>query len=145
MDVAEKDQFWIGQAALVYGQDLLTYKFKIGKEIMFHSKHPEKVRARIERNLGTDDSEENIKAGCVWLCKQLLRSGIELCYERSGKYSRDLYRCWETFSEYYPEMSDEMKHVLHLALNPTGNKQAVLDLEEKWTAWLIEEKKNLGY
>ena len=145
IDVATKNQFFIGQAALVYGKDLLTDKFKIGKDIMFHSKHPEKVRARVEHNLGTDDSEENIKAGCVWLCKQLLRSGIELCYERSGRYSRDLYRCWETFSEYYPEKAHDMKNVLHLALNPTGDKQEVLDLEEQWTQWLIEEKRNLAY
>jgi len=130
---------------VLYGKDLQTEKFKVGKEIMRHSRHPERVKERLGNNLDREDSEENRVAGCTWLCKQILRSVVELCFERSGKYSRDLYRCWETFSEYYPNKSDELREVLHLALNPISDEGKIIELEEQWTKWIIEEKERLGY
>lgn len=140
-----EDQFWIAQAVLLYGQDVQNQKFKIGKEIMFHSKDPERITKRLVGMLARGDDEYIRKSSCTWLCKQILRAVMELCFERSQRYSRDLYRCWETFSEYYPDKSDELRHVLHLALNPTSDKQEILELEQKWTKWIIEEKENLGY
>jgi len=145
VEKAKEEQFWIAQAVAVYGKDLQTERFKIGKEIMKHSRQPEKIRMRLNKNLAREDSEKNRFAGCTWLCKQILRSVIELCFERSGKYSRDLYRCWETFSEYYPDKSEEMKHVLHLALNPISDEKEITALEEKWTKWIVEEKERLRY
>lgn len=145
LSYVEEDQFWIAQAALLYGKDLQEEKFKIGKEIMFHSRDTSQMTNKVTNFFKKEYTEKDKVHLCVWLCKQILRSVIELCFERSGKYSRDLYRCWETFTEYYPEKSDEMREVLHLALNPTADEQVIRDLEQKWTKWIIEEKEKLGY
>ena len=142
---SQKEQFWIAQAVPIYGRDLQTEKFKVGKELIRHAKHPERIQVRLENNFSREDSEKNRRTVCTWLCKQILRSVMELCFEHSGKYSRDLYRCWETFSEHYPDKSDELREVLRLALNPISNKGEIIELEKKWTRWIIEEKKNLGY
>lgn len=138
---APDDQFWIGQSALVYGRDLQTKRFKIGRDIIFHLEYPDKTPA-VQNKLAKGMRPEEV---CVWLCKQILRSGIELCYERSGRYSRDIYRCFETFSEYYPEKSVDMKQVLFLALNPTSDESEILKISQDWAEWLSTEKTRLGY
>jgi len=71
--------------------------------------------------------------------KGLLRVGFELTMERSQKYTRDLYRCYETFAEYYPEKEPEMREVLDLALNPTADKEKMKQIMENFGAWLLAE------
>lgn len=136
---ATDDQFWIGQAALLFGKDLFTTKTKLDSEIIQHLKGINQISKKIETKLSRELSEEKIEDLCTWMCKQYLRAGIELCLSRSGKYSRDLYRCWETFSEYYPEQSDNMKEVLYLALNPTSDKEKIALLERFWSLWFLTE------
>jgi uncharacterized protein len=68
-----------------------------------------------------------------------LRSGFELTMNRSKRYTRDLYRCYETFAEYYPEKEPEMREVLCLALNPITNKEKLYELMTGLGGWLQEE------
>lgn len=59
--------------------------------------------------------------------KRILRTGHELVAERSVRFTRDLYRCWEGFGEYYPEKKNEMYHVLDLAINPIVDTVKILE------------------
>jgi len=92
--------------------------------------------------LQEDKSEEKIVKKCGWIMKQLLRSASELVMERSGKYTRDLYPCYEIFSEFYPGKKDEMYKVLELAIYPTKDKYLISEVVSgigKWVAGEAEE------
>ncbi|MEZ4103239.1 MAG: hypothetical protein R3B55_01620 [Candidatus Paceibacterota bacterium] len=87
--------------------------------------------------------EEDIKNKCVWLMKNILRSGFEITMERSKRYTRDLYLCYKDFSEYYPEKEKIMREVLDLALNPISDKEKILEIKDKITPFLLEEAKKV--
>jgi len=110
-----------------------------------HSRNPHVLKERLEKNLSKDNGDGHRKTVCIWLCKQILRSVSELCFVRLNKYSRDLYRCYEMFSECYPEKSDELQDVLYKSLNPISDKKEIEDLEKSWTRWIVEEKERLGW
>lgn len=80
---------------------------------------------------------------CTWIMKRIVRTGCELVMERSQKYTRDLYPCYELFAEYYPEKSDDMYRVLELAINPTKDKQEIIDALENFGDWIAQEVKNV--
>lgn len=145
LDAIEDDQFWIAQALLVWGEKTEVKKFKIGKEIIFHLSFLEQVEHKVQQRLEKNKNALAREGTCAWLCKQVLRSGIELCYERSHKYSRDLFRCWETFSQVYPTKSKEMEEVLFLALNPSGKVDVIQQVANQWIPWLLKERDRLGY
>lgn len=63
-------------------------------------------------------SDEEIKS----LLKAILRSGFELVLEREGKYTTDLYPCYQSFSKYYPDWEPEMKQVLLYYLQVPSEK-----------------------
>lgn len=75
-----------------------------------------KTRDEIVHGLYTP---ENVAATCKWMAKRVVRSGLELVSKREGCYTRDLYPCWKTFSEYYPQYQREMERVLELAISPS--------------------------
>ena len=52
------------------------------------------------------------------IMKVLLRSGFEVVMEREGKYTNDLYCCYQAFAKYYPARQNTMRRVLFLYLNP---------------------------
>lgn len=78
-------------------------------------------------------ASENVAATCKWMAKRVLRGGLELVSKRAGCYTRDLYPCWETFSQYYPQYKSDMWRVLNLAVYPSKNVEDlkfVLELGE---------------
>lgn len=136
---SEKDYILLNQSLCVYGTPVEIPKLKPGKEMAIHAPA---IKNRIEKSLSFLEKEENenkIKNHCVWAMKGILRTGFEITMERSKKYTRDLYKCYETFSEYYPEKEPDMRNVLDLALNPTSNKEIFKDTLEGFGNWLIEE------
>lgn len=139
-----KDRILLFQSLCIYGKDISgdMPKLKPGKEMVIHLFNIEKRLAWFKNKLEPigGDEEEKRKA-CLWLTKELLRSGFELTMNRSHKYTRDLYRCYETFSEYYPEKESDMREVLYLALNPTTDKQKFEELMTGLGEWLQEEAK----
>lgn len=132
----------LNQSLCVYGEPIEVPKLKVGKGMALHSPTFHNRFSWFQKFLERDDSEEEIKKDCVWLMKGLLRTGFELTMERSQKYTRDLYRCYETFSEYYPEKESEMREVLDLALNPTGDKIRIKQVMDNLGAWLFDEIPN---
>lgn len=142
-DVAN-DSILLAQSLCVFGKDISEGlpKLKPGKEMITHLFHIDKQFSWLRKKLPKiENDEEEMRKGCLWLMKVLLRSGFELTMNRSHKYTRDLYRCYETFSEYYPEKEPEMREVLYLALNPITDKQKFEDLMAGLGAWIQEEAK----
>ncbi len=133
------DYIILNQSLCVYGEPISIPKLKVGKEMAIHSPTFYNRFTWFEKFLEKDESEQEIRKGCVWLMKGLLRVGFELTMERSQKYTRDLYRCYETFSEYYPEKEAEMREVLDLALNPTVDKNKMKEIMENIGTFLLSE------
>ncbi len=116
--------------------------YKVGFET---TQHIQSIGRKVEDMLlwlQEDKSDEKVVKKCGWIMKQLLRSASELVMERSEKYTRDLYPCYETFSEFYPAKKDEMYKVLELAIYPTKDKRVVSEVIsgiEKWMANEVDE------
>lgn len=140
-DISDHHIF-LNQSLCVYGEPISIPKLKAGKEMAIHSPTLHNRFKWLEKFLEKDESEQEIKRGCVWLMKALLRVGFELTMERSQKYTRDLYRCYETFAEYYPEKEPEMREVLDLALNPIADKKKIKEIMYNLGAWLLTEIPN---
>lgn len=77
--------------------------------------------------------------------KGLIRVGMELVIERSGKYTRDLYPCYEAFSEYYPDREADMREALYYALNPTSDMQVLKRIADTLGQFLLEETKKVDW
>jgi len=117
-------------------------KMKLGKDLIFHSMSIQSRHKGAIKRLDESKDNEFIRGECQWVMKGIVRVGLELVLERSGKYSRDLYPCYEVFSEYYPEKEAEMKEALYLALNPTGDKEVIKKVIGGLGKWLEEEVKS---
>jgi len=109
------------QSLCVYGKELHSPKLKIGKDLYNHRVGFENTFESFERFMKEQNSKDEIKKECSRLMKRLLRVGLEITMEKTNKYSRDLYKCYENFSQIYPEKEPEMREVLFLALNPTSD------------------------
>lgn len=139
MSEIENDTIILNQSACVHGEPISIPKMKVGRETAIHSPTFHNRFKWFKKFLQKDESEEETKKGCVWLMKGLLRVGFEITMERSQKYTRDLYRCYETFAEYYPEKEAEMREVLDLALNPIADKNKMKEIMENIGAFLLAE------
>lgn len=144
---AHEDRLMLMQSACIFGTDLTSTmpKLKPGKNMVVHALTLEKRYQWLRDKLETLEDEEELRKGCLWLMKLFLRTGFELTMERSKTYTRDLYPCYKTFSEYYPEKESEMREVLKLALNPVADKEKLLFMMDGFGQWLEDEveKQNL--
>lgn len=129
----------MGQSLCVYGSPINIPKLRVGKEMALQAPIFHKNIKWFSNFLDEYQSDDVIKKECVWFMKQILRSGFEITMERSKKYTRDFYRCYETFSEYYPEKEPEMREVLYLALNPTSDNNRLQEITNNFGSWLVSE------
>jgi len=141
MSRAGKEMIMLAQSVCVYGEPFKNPKLKPGKELASHSPGFTKFLIGLEEFFNKDTSTERNKMKCAWIMKRFLRTGFEICMERSGRYTRDLYKCYETFIEYYPEKEPQMREILELALNPTSDKQKIKQVVSNFGPWLVEEIK----
>jgi hypothetical protein len=139
-DIA-KDAVMLNQAVVIWGDPIAVPKLKIGRDLALHAPRIHKRLAFMRKFLSESQPESEIKSSCTWLAKGILRAGLELSMERAGRYSRDLYRCYETFIQVYPQKGAEMREALHLALNPTADIEIVRGLVEGIGAWIEGEAK----
>ncbi len=141
---AEQKVLKLNQSVCIYGEPLEVKRLKIDKELvaLFHWENYEKelndARNDTTNFLQQDATEKDIQDKCVWVMKKILRTGAEVTTERSGKYTRDLYSCYQIFSEYYPEKAAEMYEVLDYALNPTADPQKILKIIDGLGTWLTD-------
>lgn len=129
----------LNQSVCVYGKPVKVPKMKPGKAMAIHAPKFHIRMQWFDEVLERDDSEKERKRRCVWFMKGLLRVGFELTMERSQKYTRDLYRCYETFIEYYPEKEPEMREALELALNPIADRAEMRRVMNDVGTWLLAE------
>lgn len=143
---AQDDALMVGQSVCVYGTAIEVPRVRVDAELALRSLRG--VPARLDQFaewLTQDDSEEEVRNGCTWFMKFLLRAGFALTIPKAGLYTRDLYRCYETFAKYYPEQEPQMKEVLRLALNPTSAKEKLKELYATFGQWMRNEaQKELG-
>lgn len=133
------DHILLNQSLCVYGLPVDFPKMKVDKGLARHAPY---FKKRIKWFLDFLDNENNpdeILNGCIWFMKLVLRVGFEITIERSKKYTRDLYLCYETFSLYYPEKEKEMREVLDLAINPTKDKEEIKRVVFGIGFWLEKE------
>jgi hypothetical protein len=138
VSIENKGQILLNQSLCVFGEKSKVEKIKIGRNLILHAPNLQ-VRFNMFYKFKENIIEEKIPEKCAWQMKGILRTGLELLIEKSGKYSRDLYPCYEVFSEYYPEKELEMRNVLRLALNPTDQVDEIEKVIIGIGTWLTEE------
>ncbi len=139
----KEDTVVLNQSVCVYGDAPEVPKLKPGKDLAIHAPSSG-FRKRIlnfQEFYEAETTDEQVSKRCVSLMKSILRAGFEITMERSGKYTRDLYRCYEGFSEYYPDQEPQMREVLHLVLNPTTDKRKMKEIIDEFGMWLLDEVK----
>lgn len=129
------------QSICVYGDSLAETipAIRPGVESAQHFKFIEREISRTIEWLKEGHTNEEIGRKCTWIMKRIVRTGFELVMERSRKYTRDLYPCYEEFSKYYPEKKEEMYKVLELAINPTADEKEILNILSTLGDWLVKE------
>jgi len=130
------------QGLCIYGDDLseTIEPYKLDKSLIINTRY---IKGDIEWLLGRikkqNITSEYLKSRCKWIAKIIVRAGCELVLLRSGKYSRDLYPCYEIFSKYYPEKKQDMYKALELAINPVSDTKQVKTMLQSIGTWLVGE------
>jgi uncharacterized protein len=88
------------------GRDMVSHVFAIGNEF-----------ARLPNWLQEDRKRGVERLTRQWFSRRTVRSGFEVTMNRSDRFTRDLYLCYEQFSAFYPEWSGQMRQVLINCLN----------------------------
>ena len=127
------------EAACVYGDDLASVidPYKLGRDIAFQTAY---FRSHLDLFLAEYPEEPEAERAdfLAWLMRRFLRLGMELVMLEEGRYTRDLFLCYESFVEHYPQKKGEMYRALELALNPEVSGESE-DFAKRFGAWLAEE------
>ena len=90
---------------------------------------------------------QQMKTPNVWAyrtyIKTLIRTAFELVMEDFRKFTPDLFWAVESFAQYYPQKSAQMKKILNLYVHPLDKKQQLTTLLEEITPWILSESKRL--
>ena len=83
------------------GPDMVSHVFSLADDFV-----------RLPRLLqhGRDSGVE--QEMCQWFSRRVVRSGFEITMDRSDRFTRDLYLCYEQFAEFYPDRAAPMFRVL---------------------------------
>jgi hypothetical protein len=95
------------------GPDMVSHVFALTNELSKLSIWLSKVPSRMEEHRKRPIEQ----SARQWISKRIVRSGLEVTMNRSDRFTRDLYLCYEQFSNFYPERSKQMHHVLINCLN----------------------------
>ena len=85
------------------GEDLRDRlpRFRPDRSVVMHALRLDEA---IDAALGwLADPEDDHPQVCRWVCKQLVRAGLEIVIEEEGRYTRDLWPCFEVFERHFPE------------------------------------------
>ncbi len=77
------------------------------------------------------------------LLKTILRAAFELVMEREQRFTLDLYLCYRSFAQYYPEWEAEMRQVLEFFLQAPDSAVPLQKLALGLGQWMIGEAKVL--
>jgi hypothetical protein len=102
--------------------------FRPGKEMVSHVFELLWDFRQVREYLAADRTEEELREARQWFSRRLVRSGLEVTMSRSGRYTRDLYLCYEEFARYYPGYAPGMYSALRNCLNGHEDCLAYEDL-----------------
>lgn len=129
------------QCLFLAGEDIVRdiEPFRIGPEMVSHvfSLAGEFVRLpKLLEESRKSGAEESVRQ---WFSRRIVRSGFEITMDRSDRFTRDLYLCYEQFAEFYPERSRQMFRALTNCLNGAENPLQYAEL----VAFLAGEARRL--
>jgi len=113
--------------------------YKPGKAIAFFAQHYANQLAQFQQQFLTFISTAQLEASCAWIMKRTVRSGFDLVMEQFGKYTRDLYPCYQGFIEQYPKQKTQMYQALEWAITPISDVNAITAFVETFCVWLRDQ------
>lgn len=127
------------QSVCIWGEDLIPLlpRYKLERYILCHSLYIKKDIQDLMEELTNLEDEETIKEKCQWLMKRLIRTGFELVMEKEQTYTRDLYPCYVAFCRHFPAQAQQMKYALERAIEPSGNKEELVQFMGTFGAWIV--------
>jgi len=127
------------EAVCIYGDDLAARLpgYKAGPAIAFQTQNFHSHLA-IFLDEYLQEPEEEKPSFIVWMMRRFLRLGMELVMVREQRYTRDLYLCYESFSNDYPEQEENVYQALELAVNPVASSETFAFAKD-FGAWLATE------
>ncbi len=123
------------QSLCLYGPDYgqLLSPYRPSKSMMIYYQW-------LDTDLKAFLAKEKInKKDCQALMKGMIRSGFELVMIREGRFTTDLYFCYQTFGKYYPDYEPNMKEALYFYLNPIDDKKRLVSKIYSFGNWLVTE------
>ena len=128
----------------VHGEDVVArippVQLKaLAKKVKLRREYIESIVGEVREDVAKSEHPEFVKKECKWICKRFLRAGSRLVIARTQKYTRDLYYCYELFSNVYPQQEPLMRRALELALNPTTDANELIPLVDELGAFLAQE------
>jgi predicted nucleotidyltransferase len=125
------------QSLRLAGEDLVKHvePFKIGLDMVSHIFALANEFARSRQWLSKlpplipDDQKTEIERSVRrWISKRIVRAGFEATMDRTDRYTRDLYLCYEQFCSFYPRRASQMYDVLKNSLNGGENVASYAEL-----------------
>jgi Nucleotidyltransferase domain len=129
------------QCICIFGTDVIPSlrEFKPCKDAYAHIfKIIEDIK-NTELELGADIGSNETREICGWIMRRIVRTGFELVMERDQSYSRDLYPNYQRFILYYPQMAQQMRKALELAINPTDDPGNIIECMNSLKLFLTNE------
>jgi hypothetical protein len=107
------------QCLFLAGDDIVRdiEPFRIGPEMVSHAFSLEAEFSRLPNFLAKSRESGEQQAMHQWFSRRIVRSGLEITTDRSDRFTRDLYLCYEQFAALYPDRAEDMFRVLVNCLN----------------------------
>lgn len=127
------------EAACVYGENLAARlePYRITPDVAFQTQWFGRHLALFHRDY-PDESEAEKYDFIVWLMRRFVRLGMELVMIEEGRFTRDLYLCYESFAKLYPEQERNMYRALELAINTETGTETEAFIQD-FGGWLEGE------
>ncbi|HEX6291444.1 MAG TPA: hypothetical protein VFZ66_19830 [Herpetosiphonaceae bacterium] len=130
------------QSACVWGDDLAPCLPRFKPDVVVANNDISQIRPDIAEAIAalhTDGSARNVLYRCRRIMKNTLRTGCSLVMAQERVFTRDLKPCYELFARHYPDQAGSMRRVLDLAIEPSADRDTVLEILNTFGAWLIAQ------
>ncbi|AKJ30949.1 hypothetical protein [Caldimonas brevitalea] len=131
------------QSACLHGEDLgpALAPYRVGPELMAEALYLRQRLALYAQRLAAEQQAPPPQqiATCQWFMKALVRAAFDLTLDRARRYTRDLYPCYATFAELYPERGPDCWRALEWAISPTPDTEPQRQLAEDFGHWICDE------
>ena len=128
------------QSACVWGDDFAPRLPRFKPDVIVANNDISQIQPDIEEAIAAlhaDGSPARVVYWCRRIMKNMLRAGFSLVMLDEGVFTRDLKLCYEYFARHYPAQEQEMRRVLELAIQPTNEREVVLERLTTFGAWMI--------